>query len=150
MGRTDMKQIDYHNPERFADVMALIQVLALAEEDKRSEKGLGDDLQRYPRSAESWTQLAEGHPEFFRVRALNARGKKDDYRVSLIARAAVPKGDEGHREPLSSDLLGKFLDIAISLHDRDKARTDQWKDLLPIAGAIVAGLFAIAVALLKR
>jgi hypothetical protein len=144
-----MKRIDYHNPERLADVMALIQVLALAAETRRSEKGLGDDLQRYPRSADSWTQLAEGHPEFFRVRAADARGNKDDYRVSLVARAVVPRGAEDHREPLSSDLLGKLLDIAISLHDRDKARTDQWKALLPIAVAIVAGLFAIAAALLK-
>jgi len=145
-----MKKSNYHKPERLADVMALIQVLALAEETRRSEKGLGDDLQRHPESAESWTQLAQAHPEFFRVRAPDARGNTDVYRVSLIARAVVPKGEEDHREALSSDLLGKLLDIAISLHDRHKARTDQWKALLPIAGAIVAGLFAIAVALLKR
>lgn len=145
-----MKESDYRNPDRLADVMALIQVLALAEDTRRSEKGLGDDLQRYPRSAKSWTELAEDHSEFFRVRAREARGNQDDYRVSLIARAVVPKGEEDHREPLSSDLLGKLLDIAINLHDRDKARRDRWWALLPIAAAIIAGLFAIAAAVLKR
>ena len=44
-----------------------------------------------PRSAETWTQLAAGHPELFRVRAPEAKGNKDAYLVSLIARAVVPK-----------------------------------------------------------
>jgi len=63
-----MKQVDYHNPERLADVMALIQVLALGPGTRRTEKGLRHDLQRPPRSTSTWTEFAEEHPEFFRVR----------------------------------------------------------------------------------
>lgn len=146
-----MKKVNYDNPERLADVMALIQVLALAEDTKRSENGLNKDLQRSAKSGETWTQVAEGHPEFFRVRPENVGNTGPEaHRVSLIARAVVPKGDEDHRDPLPSDLVSKLLDIAISLHDRERARRDQWKSWLPVAVAIILGLSGIAAALLKR
>ena len=143
-----MSQSEYHNPERLADVMALIQVLSLAKGTKRSEQGLHDDLQRTPLSAGEWTQIAQEHPEFFRLRAEDA-GDPKAHRISLIARAVMPKPDDEKRDPLPSDLVGKLLDIAISLHDRETARKDKWKSLLPIAVAIVAGLFTIAAALFK-
>lgn len=131
--------------------MALIQILALAENTTRSENGLTKDLQRSPRSRESWTQVAEGHPEFFRVRSENeGRVGPEAHRVSLIARAVVPRGDEDHRDPLASDLVSKLLDIAISLHDRERARRDQWKSWLPVAVAIILGLSGIAAALLRH
>jgi len=144
-----MSNSQYHNPERLADVMALIQVLALAEGTKRSENGLREDLQRDPMTAAEWTQIAKQHPEFFRVREED-EGDLQAHRVSMIARAALPKKENDKRDPLGSDLVGKLLDIAISLHDRETSRKDRWKSLLPIAVAIVAGLFTIAAALFKR
>jgi hypothetical protein len=143
-----MGNSEYHNPERLADVMALIQVLSLAKSTKRSENGLQSELQRAPISEKTWTQVAQQHPEFFRVRQEDA-GDLDAHRVSLIARAAMPKSANGERDPLASDIIGKLLDIAISLHDRETSRREKWKSLLPIAVAIVAGLFTIAAALFK-
>jgi hypothetical protein len=144
-----MSNSQYHNPERLADVMALIQVLALAETTKRSENGLREDLQRSPVTSKEWTQIAKQHPEFFRVREEDA-GNLKAHRVSLIARAAMPKKENDRRDPLASDLVGKLLDIAISLHDRETSRKDRWKYLLPIAVAIVAGLFTVAAALFRK
>ena len=55
-------------PERLTDVMALIQVLSLDEYAHRSEEHLKQEMQQdIPCSAESWTQLAKQHSEFFRV-----------------------------------------------------------------------------------
>ena len=144
-----MKQVDYHNPDRLADVMALIQVLALAPGTRRTEGGLRNDLQRAPYSGDSWTDFAAQHPEFFRVRDEDTGPEHYGYRVSLIARAVMPKRGE-YRDPLPVDMVSKLLDIAMSLHDRERARRDQWKSLLPIVVAIIVGLATIAAALLKR
>jgi len=142
------KNLGYGDAERVADVMALIQVLSLGEDTKRSENGLCDALQRNPRTAATWSELAERHPEFFRVRAEDA-GDRKAHRTSLVARAAMPKRADDHRDPLPSDLVGKLLDIAISLHDREIARSERWKAWLPLAVAIIAGFFTVAAAILK-
>lgn len=129
--------------------MALIQVLALAKDTKRSENGLREELQRGPKTTTEWTQIAEQHPEFFRVREDDV-GNREAHRVSLISRAVIRKQGDEKRDPLSPDLVGKLLDIAISLHDRETSRKDRWKSWLPIAVAIVAGLFTVAAALFKK
>ena len=70
----------YATPERLSDVMALIQVLALDKDAHRSESGLKGELQVLPRSAPTWTEVAQGHPEFFRVQT----GR--DHPISLVLR----------------------------------------------------------------
>src|SRR6266513_1177712 len=70
----------YVTAGRLADVLALIQVLALDEYAHRSEDGLASELQGPARSAQSWRAVAERHPEFFRV------GPTSENRISLIAR----------------------------------------------------------------
>ena len=143
------QHLGYKNPRRLADVMALIQVLSLCENTKRSENGLKGELQRIPMTADSWTDFAKSHPEFFRVRTED-EGDFEAHRISMVARAVMPKrpGDN-KREPLPSDIVGKLLDIAITLHDREIARRDAWKTFVPVAAAIIAGLFAVAAAVLK-
>jgi|ERR1051325_3839790 hypothetical protein len=146
------KNLGYGDAERVADVMALIQVLALGKDTKRSENGLFESLQRQPQSAPNWSELARRHPEFFRVRAEDV-GDPTAHRISLIARAAMPKEKDDKRDPLPSDLVGKLLDLAISLHDREIARSERWKAWLPvavtIAAAIIAGGFTVAAAIIK-
>lgn len=143
------QHLGYNNPRRLADVMALIQVLSLCEDTKRSENDLKNELQRSPMTAATWTVLAKSHAEFFRVRAED----EDDleaHRISMVARAVMPKRvGENKRDPLPSDIVGKLLDIAITLHDREIVRRDAWKTFIPVAAAIIAGLFAIAAAVLK-
>ena len=138
-------QLGYSDPERLGDVMALIQVLALGETTKRSENGLRSSLQRPQKSAASWTGVAQAHPELFRVREED-EGDFDAHRVSLVARAVMPKRADNKRDQLPSDLIGKLLDMTITLHDREIARRERWKSLLPLAGAIITGLFAVAAA----
>jgi hypothetical protein len=67
-GRNGSADKQYLNPNRLADVLALIQVLALDEHVHRSEDGLQSELQGQPKSGRSWTEIARSHPEFFRVR----------------------------------------------------------------------------------
>jgi|SRR5215831_11211548 len=81
--------IGYRDPNRLADVMALIQVLARGQKAYKSEQGLLAELQGFPKpkpsnSKLSWIQLAQQHPEFFRVRGPHGEFKEDS--VSLISR----------------------------------------------------------------
>jgi len=54
-------------PGRLEDVLALIQVLAMAEYENRGEGGLEKELVGKPLSADSWIELVKQHREFFRV-----------------------------------------------------------------------------------
>ena len=83
---------------RLSDVLALIQVLALDKYGHRTESGLEKELQGKPKSADSWTVLAKGHPEFFRV-AIDK-----EHKLSLVARHVTEINELGVRE-LSPDLL---------------------------------------------
>jgi len=83
----------YLKRERLADVLALIQVLALDEKAKRSEDGRQKELQGQPRSSDSWRQLGKEHPELFRVH--DEAGAP----ISLVARYVTPNIGDGKRAP---------------------------------------------------
>jgi len=119
-----------------ADVLALIQVLALDEDAHRSEKGLMSELQRSPRSADNWLQIAERHPEFFRV------APAGEHQVSLVARHVNPRTD-GVRPTLPSDYTAKLLQLAVELHDREVRRSQHWHVWIPLIVALTAGTFTI-------
>lgn len=121
---------------RLADVLALIQVLALDEHAHRSEEGLAYELQVRPRSAESWAKVAEQHPEFCRVLA---SGK---HRISLVARHVSPRLDN-RRPPLASDYTSKLLQLAVELHDREVRRSQRWHVWIPVIVALSAGIVTL-------
>ncbi len=121
---------------RLADVLALIQVLALDERAHRSEDGLASELQGPPRSAENWPQIAECHPEFFRVKPAG------EHRVSLVARHVTPRGENG-RPPLPPDYTSKLLLLAVELHDRELKRSQGWHVWVPLIVALTAGAFTL-------
>jgi hypothetical protein len=73
---------------RLADVLALIQVLALDKHAHRREAGLQDGLDGPPRSADTWQEVAEAHREFFRS------APDGTHRISLVARHVTP--DDAH------------------------------------------------------
>jgi hypothetical protein len=143
-----LKTPKYANPERLADVLALIQVLALGEHTRRSEEGLKLNLQGTPRTANQWSDLARQHPEFFRVRDVvteDEKGRADDerHRVSLLARHVLPEDKE-----LPVEYVGKLLDSAILLHDRELSRSQRLKEvILPLMIALIG---AIAVVIASR
>ena len=128
---------------RLSDVLALIQVLALDKHTHRTEDGLQDELQGNPKSAENWTVLAQGHPEFFRV-AVDKQNK-----ISLVARHVIEADEQGASE-LSPDLIKKLIEVAIELHDRQKERSDSWKVWLPIIAVVIVGLANIIVTLTTK
>lgn len=121
---------------RLADVLALIQVLALDENAHRSDDGLISELQGSPRSADSWSVIAEQHPEFFRVAPSGTN------RVSLVARhVSAPTGET--RPILASDYTSKLLQLAIELHDREVKRAQHWHIWMPVIVALTAGAFTL-------
>ncbi len=87
----------YLKKDRLANVLALIQVLALDEKAKRSEDGLQKELQGQPRSSDSWRQVGKEHPEFFRVH------DEVDAPISLVARYVTPNIGEDFRVCADTD-----------------------------------------------
>jgi hypothetical protein len=138
----------YTKRDRLADVLALIQVLALDRAAHRSEGavgqgGIADELQGPPRSATTWYALAGEHPEFFRVNPGSEHG------LSLAARHVLPRESGQPKATLPHEFTSVLLQTAITLHDRQVSRADFWKSLLPslIAGAL-AIISGVSVALL--
>ena len=134
----------YSDPNRLADVMALIQVLALDEHAHRSENGLQSELQGLPFSAKTWTEIATNHSEFFRAN----KNEGKEHNISLVARHVIPKNEKGIRE-LSPDFTGKLIEAAISLHDREMSRKEGWKWIIPVGIAILTSLVSIIVTIVK-
>jgi hypothetical protein len=122
-------KLPYANPDRLADVMAMIQVLALHKYRHRSDKGLRAEMQGPPRSASTWIDVAQQHPEFFRV------DDKVRLGVSLVATHVLPKNEEDKRE-LPAGFVAVLLKTAIELHDRQLDRAHHWRVYIPILVAV--------------
>jgi hypothetical protein len=143
MKHSDSSSSLYLTNGRLADILALIQVLALDKDTHRSEEGLAKELQGPPRSADYWSSVAKAHPEFFRV-----KGDKENP-VSLIARHVIPKDDKGIRQ-LSPDYVSKLMSLAIELHDREATRAKSWHIWLPVFGVLLGGTLALLGSWLKK
>ena len=126
----------YTKDGRLADVMALIQVLALDGNTHRSEDGLRSELQGDPKSGVTWKEIAGEHPEFFRT------SDSGSYKVSLVCRHVLPRNESGHKENPSSDFIVKLLETAINLHDRDVSRQRYWHAYIPIIVSVITVLGA--------
>lgn len=123
----------YLTLHRLADVLALIQVLAIDPHAHRSVAGVDKELPEKPRSADSWCTIADEHSEFFRVTS-------GAHPLSLISRHVQPRADGGGRRPLTADYVGKLLECAMALHDRQVQHRDRWKFLIPLVGVAVGSL----------
>lgn len=139
-----VKLTSYTNPGRLADVLALIQVLALDPHAHRSESGLSAELPANPLSASDWQEIAEQHPEFFRVAVSGV------HRVSLISRHVQERNSEGERVPLDSELVRELMKIAIDLHDVEARRNQQWALWLPHVIAFLSLVATILVTLFNK
>jgi hypothetical protein len=122
----------YTKPGRLADVLALIQVLALDPHAHRSASGLLADLQGNPSSADCWATVASQHPEFFRVVADVEHG------ISLVARHVMP-GGKGDGRKLDVDFIAKLITAAIDLHDREQSQRTFWRTTGATLLAVVLG-----------
>ena len=126
----------YIIPGRLTDILGLIQVLAFHEDRHRSEEGLRHELQGTPRSAKTWTEIAQAHPEFFRVHADEARS------ISLIVRHVLPPNEAG-QYIMPPEFVGRLLNAAVEIYDRQVKLTERWTYLIPIWVALIVGLFSI-------
>ena len=135
----------YLKPNRLADVLALIQVLAFDEKAKRSVDGLESELQGKPKSAESWKDIVIEHPEFFRFnkKEYDTGGGDKANAICLIVRHVS-------NAPVSPDLAKKFFETAIQLHDKEKERSDWWKVWLPFIAVMITVLGTIYVSSNKQ
>lgn len=127
----------YLKKGRLEDVIALIQVLALDKDSRRSEAGLKAELQGRPQSANKWTDMAKEHTEFFRVSI------KDDCPVSLVSRYVAVNKKEG-RGPLSNESMQNLFTTALDIYDRQVKRADRWISLVPIWAAVISGMLLFA------
>jgi hypothetical protein len=132
-----MKNRLYTKIGRLADVLALIQVLALDDRTHRSEEGLNRELQLPPRSAKSWLDVAAQHPEFFRV----AREKPCP--LSLVARHVLPEDAQEERRILPADFTQALLETAIKLHDREVETSEKWRVWIPLLTALIGGALGV-------
>src|SRR4030042_4014883 len=121
-----MKELPYMKKNRLADVLALIQVLALYKHAFRTQSGITEEFQGEPISAESWLHVAREHQEFFRVR----EGKGVE--ISLIARYA----QENHA-PLDPGYTAKLMETAIKIHDSQLNSSRWWTFWMPVIGAFL-------------
>lgn len=158
------KNDEYLKDGRLADVLALIQVLALSPKTKRSNEGLETEMQGKPRSAPDWLAVGRDHREFFRVMTPDLDPEEEEERsphVSLIARftQAVIKTDgysKGRRPALGPDTTAKLMEMATDLHDRQVDQQQsrislvntRWTMAIPIAVAICSAAASVYAAYL--
>ena len=131
----------YTKPGRLTDILALIQVLGFDEYRHRSEKGVKEELQGKPASAETWTKVAQEHPEFFRVRSDEGLG------ISLVARHVLPKNEDG-KYVMPPEFVGRLLSAAIEIYDRQVKLAERWTYLMPIYVILIGGLITFILKLL--
>ncbi|MCP4902305.1 MAG: hypothetical protein GY906_35510 [bacterium] len=144
-GLPSKHQRKYLSSGRLPDVLALIQVLALDPSTHRSElgkaedkvRGLQGELQGPPESADTWVAVARDHPEFFRVN-LDAKSK-----VSLVARHVTPKDPATDKRVLAPEFVGKLMELAVDLHDRQIRFAERWTYLVPIWVALIVATTTI-------
>ncbi|OCH29982.1 hypothetical protein [Aliivibrio fischeri] len=145
---SEKKVSSYLDSGRLGEVLALIQVLAYDKKTSRSEKGLQNELKSKPTSDKSWIQLANNHPEFFRVRI---EGGKVD-RASLVSRFVLPHTLENGnkiRPQLDPSIVNKLMEVAIDLHDRQVTRSTRWHIWIPVVVSVIAASAAITAAIIR-
>ena len=139
-----MTKRPYTQRGRLADVLALIQLLALDPQTHRAESDVTERELGVPSSADGWIALAREHPEFFRV------NDEEEHPLSLIARhvqSRIANDPNKRRLPLPIDFIQALLQTAITLHDRQVAAAEWWKTWIPLATALAAALMASATTL---
>ena len=141
MAKQTIVKRPYLKPGRLADVLALIQVLALDRYTTRSESGIRKELQGPPSSSTEWFVLASEHREFFRVNSESESG------LSLVGRYVLPHETDEYREPLTADFVSVLLTTAIDLHDRQVSDAEAWKTWMPVWSSVISAIVSAVVAL---
>lgn len=153
------------SPNRLADVIAAIQVMAVYEFHMRSFEKWAVSITGDESKADYWKKILEEHPEFFRLdttRTLASLVWRRQYpkryhvdRQQLLSEQeimALPGGEKNgrlSRPPLAPADIKTLLDAAINLHTRavELRRESRW--WVPLAGAIGGLVGSIVGSVLK-
>ena len=130
----------YLIPDRLADVIRILVVLAVDKHSFRSEVGLEGILRGKPKSAISWLELANEHPEFFRF---NKEQTSIVLLIRFLQKVDVTEGEL--REPLTVEQTEKLVDQAIALHDKQLARYQRDSSKNAITAAYIAAFSTVLV-----
>ena len=151
-------------PQRLADVMAALQVMGTYRYSARSVVSWAELLGEKPRSAETWLEVFNDHPEFFRA-GLEEEGlhtlalrrsqpriynTKTDEEITITQLKELPANGRSHisRRPLSPQQITSLIETAIKLQSQAFARRQELRWWIPHAMSVVTlliGLIAGAV-----
>ncbi len=107
----------YLQEERLADVTRLISVLGKQSKYSfRTNEEITTELNGKPKSAKTWLEITEEHPEFFKF-------NNDKTAIILLQSFYNKEGSsEDAYEALTNDQIQKLIGQANSLHDKQIAR----------------------------
>lgn len=147
------------NDQRLADVIAAIQVMGTYKYYKLDLEGWSNRINGNPAQANTWKQVLEQHPEFFRLDPARERASlvwrrqhQKLYNVDTeekIARSEFEQLTDSDkkrisRTPLTSDELATLIQTAIDLHSRalDRKRDSRWwmPSVMALVGVILGAL----------
>ena len=121
----------YTEPNRLADVLSLIQFLALDKDCHRTPQVINKIIQ--PKSVDSWIKIAEEHPEFFHI----THGQKDKA-ISLVARHY-----EKSYPPIKLEYIDKLMQVAIEIYNIQLKQSRWWTHFVPMLTAVLGIILGI-------
>jgi hypothetical protein len=138
-----MEKYEYLKPNRLSDILGLISVLSIDSEwAYRPEESLRRHLNGSPKSANSWFEIAEAHPELFRI---NSDKKSLVLLVRFLRR--TKDGNNVIFPPLSIEDTKSLIEQAISLHEKQQnGRFQRNSFYIPVATALIAAFTTSLVA----
>jgi hypothetical protein len=130
----------YLKDQRLQDVVGALQFLAAYKIYKQTPAEWLERLEYKPRSATTWTEIFNEHPEFFRT--------NDEGQVSLVWRKAL-ESPEGKRPPMSQAQVSTLIGVALDFHSKahDAIRDSRW--WIPVACAVLAFCGGLAGTMLR-
>ena len=123
----------YQKPLRLVDVIRLINALALESNDFKTELSIVDALRGKPRSAKTWHEIAEEHPEFFRPNYGSSH-------YALTARSYLPVEPNKPRPTLALADTQKLYELAITFHEKEVQQSQRYILWFPLITAILASI----------
>lgn len=148
------------NPWRLSDVIAAIQALGAYPWGTRKTSKWLEKLGE-PLSGETWDQVFNEHPEFFRLKdswaSLRWRHAYDrtydaDLGEELSVQRLAELSDRSRknltRKPLEANQIEALMNTAVEMHSRALAQRQDTRWWWPILAGLAAGLFGFLGAVL--
>lgn len=138
------------NAKRLADVMAAIQFLGAHKYGSRSIENWSNSLGTSPKSANSWMEIFQDHPEFFRVKSgyvalVLRRAKQKNYHMETgefltekqIDELSEKEKKKVTRKHLESTQIEALLNTAIQMHASAIAHEKELRWWIPLLASLI-------------